>query len=109
MAIEQGDTIVHFFILRQFLHNTASPRVIQDGRSKKFYFGDLGLLDFWEQFVEIVDYAGKFFRCGDNIDYLGLLRVNFEAYPPMPCDAPLHIAEDRFRGKNEKKMKMCEF
>ena len=31
MTIEQEDTIVHPFILRQFLHNTASRRISQDG------------------------------------------------------------------------------
>ena len=33
MTIEQEDTIVHPFVLRQFLHNTAYRRISQDGRS----------------------------------------------------------------------------
>ena len=37
VTIEQEDTIVHPFLLRQFLHNTASRRIIQDWRSKKFH------------------------------------------------------------------------
>ena len=98
MTIEQEDTIVHPFVLRQFLHNTASRRISQDGRSKKFHLGELGHLDFWEQFVEAVDYAREFSRCKANVDYFGLLRVNYEAYPLKPNDAPLHIAEDRLRG-----------
>ena len=61
MIIEQEDTIVHSFVLRQLLHNTASCCIIQDGRSKKFNFGELGHLDFWEQFVETADYAGPLF------------------------------------------------
>ena len=81
MTIEQEDTIVHPFILRQFLHNTASRRISQDGRSQKFHLGELGHLDFWEQFVEVVDYAREFSRCKANVVYLGLFRVNYEAYP----------------------------
>ena len=57
MTIEQEDTIVHHLILRQFLFNTASYRIILDGRSKKFHFGELGYLYFWEQYAETVDYA----------------------------------------------------
>ena len=38
MTIELEDTIVHPFILGQFLHNTECRRIIQDGRSKKFHF-----------------------------------------------------------------------
>ena len=57
MTIEQEDTIVHPFVLRQFHHNTASRRISLDGRSQKFHLGELGHLDFWEQFVEAVDYA----------------------------------------------------
>ena len=57
MTIEQEDTIVHPFIHRQFHHNAASRRIILDGRSKKFYFGELGHLDFWDKFVETVDYT----------------------------------------------------
>ena len=98
MTIEQEDTIVHPFVLRQFLHNTASRRISQAGRSQKFYFGEFGYLDFWEQFVEAVDYARECSSCKANVDYIGLLRVNYEAYPLKPSDAPLHIAEDRFRG-----------
>ena len=44
MTIEQEDTIVHPFVLRQFLHNTASRRISQDGRSQKFHLGELGHL-----------------------------------------------------------------
>ena len=62
MTIEQVDTIVHPSVLRQFLHNAASRRISQDGRSKKFHFGDIGHLDFWEQFVEAVDYVREFSR-----------------------------------------------
>ena len=81
MTIEQEDTIVHPFILRQFLHNSASRHISQDGRSQKFHLGELGHLDFWEQFVEAVDYVREFSRCKANVDYLGLLLVNYEAYP----------------------------
>ena len=98
MTIIQEDAIVHPFVLRQFLHNTASRRISHDGRSKKFHLGELGHLDFWEQLVEAVDDAREFARSMANFDYLGLLRVNYEAYPLKPSDAPLHIAEDRFRG-----------
>ena len=63
-----------------------------------FHFGELGYLDFWEQFVEADDYARVFSRSKANVDYLGLLRINYEAYPLRPIDAPMHIAEDRFRG-----------
>ena len=104
MTIEQEDTIVHPFVLRQFLHNTASRRISQDGRSQKFHLGELGHFDFWEQFVEAVDYAREFLRCKANVDYLGLLRVNYEAYPLKPSDAPLHIAEDRFRGAADRRV-----
>ena len=85
------------FVLRQFINNTASRRISQDGRSQKIHLGKLGNLDFWEQFVEAVDYAREFSRCKANVDYLVLLRVNYEAYPLKSSDAPLHIAEDRFR------------
>ena len=104
MTIEQEDTIVHPFVLRQFLHNTASRRISQDGRSKKFHLDELGHLDFWEQFVEAVDYAREFSRSKANVDYLGLIRVNYEAYPLKPSDAPLHIAEDRFRGAADRRV-----
>ena len=104
MTIEQEDTIVHPFVLGQFLHNAASRRISQDERSKKFHFGDLGHLNFWEQFVEAVDYAREFSRCKANVDYLGLLRVNYEAYPLKPSDAPLHVAEDRFRGAADRRV-----
>ena len=57
MTIEQVDTIVHTFILRQFLHNSASRRIIQNGRSRKFHYGELCHLDFWKQFVDTVDNA----------------------------------------------------
>ena len=103
MTIEQEDTIVQPFILRQFLHNIASRRISQDGRSKKFHFGELGHRDFWEQFVEAVDYAREFSRSKANADYLGLFLVNYEAYPIKPSDAPLHIAEDRFRGAADRR------
>ena len=39
MTIEQEDAIVHHFVLREFLHNTAARRISQDGRSKLFHFG----------------------------------------------------------------------
>ena len=55
MTIVQEDMIVHPFVLRQFHHNTASCCISQGGRSKKFHFGELGHLDFWEQFVETYD------------------------------------------------------
>ena len=97
MTIEQEDAIFHPSMLRQFLHNAESRRIILVGRSKKLHFGELGHLDFWEQFVESVDYARESSRSEANVDYLGLLRVNLEAYPLKPSDAPLHIAEDRFR------------
>ena len=45
MTIGQEDTIIHPFVLRQFLHNTASRRISQDGRFKKFHLGELGHLD----------------------------------------------------------------
>ena len=96
MTIEHEDTVVHPFIIRHFLHNTASRRIIQDGRSKKFHFGELSHLDFWEQFVETVDNAREVSGSEANVDYFGLLRANFEAYPPKPSDAPLLITEDRF-------------
>ena len=83
MTFEQEDTIVHPFILRPFLQNTASRRISQDGRSQNFHLGELGHLDFWEQFVEAVYYAREFSRCKGNVDYLGLLRVNYETYPLM--------------------------
>ena len=38
MTIEQKATIVHPFVLRHFVHNTASRCISQDGRSKKLYF-----------------------------------------------------------------------
>ena len=104
MTIKQEDTIVHPFVLRQFLHNTASRRISQDGRSKKFHFGELDHLDFLEQFVEAVDYAREFSRCKAKVDYLGLLRVNYEGYPLKPSDASLHIAEDRFRGAADRRV-----
>ena len=104
MNIEQEDTIVHPFILRQFLHNTASHRIIQDRRYKKFHFGELGHLDFWAQFVETVDYAREVSGSEANVDYFGLQRVNFEAYQLQPSDAPLHIAEDRFRGDADRRV-----
>ena len=98
MTIEQADTIVHPFVLIKFLHNTASRLISQDGRSKKFHFCELGYLDFWEQFIEAVDYAREFSISKANVHHLGLLRVNYEAYSLKPIDAPLHIAVDRFRG-----------
>ena len=98
MIIEQEGRIVHPIILRQFLHNTASCRIILDGRSTKFHFGELGHLDFWQQYVETFDYAREFSCSEANVNYLGLHRVNIEAYPPKSSDVPLHIAEDRFRG-----------
>ena len=104
MTIEQDDTIVHPIVLRQFLHNTASRRISQDGRSQKFHLGELGHLDFWEQFAEAVDYAREFSRYKANVDYLGLLRVNYEAYPHKLSDAPLHIAEDRFKGAADRRV-----
>ena len=97
MSIVQADAIVHPFILRQFLDKAASRRIIQDGRSKKFHIDELGHLDFWELFVKTVDYAREFSRSEANVDYLGLLRNNFEAYPLKPSDALLHIAEGRFK------------
>ena len=48
MTIKHEDTIVQPFVLRQFLHNTASRRISQDGRSMMFHFGVLGHLDLWE-------------------------------------------------------------
>ena len=104
MTIEQEDTILHPFILRQFLHNAASRRISQDGRSKNFHFGELGYLDFWEKFVEAVDYANESSRSKADVDYLGLLRANYEAYPLKPIDAPLHITEDRFRGAADRRV-----
>ena len=104
MTIEQEDTIDHPLILRQLLNNKASRRIIQDGRSKKFHFGELGHLDYREQFVQTVDYAREFSRSEANVDFLGLLRVNSEAYPHKPSDAPLHIAEDRFRGAADRRV-----
>ena len=87
MTIEQEDAIVHPFILRLLIHNTASRRIIQDGRSKKFHFGELGHL-------ETVNYTREASGSEANVDYLGLPWVDFEAYPLRPSDAPLHIAED---------------
>ena len=104
MTIEQEDMIIHPFVLRQFLHNTASRRISQDGTSKKFYLGELGHLDFWDQLIEAVDYAREFSRSKANVDYLGLLLSNYEAYPLKPIDAPLHIAEDRFRGAADRRV-----
>ena len=104
MTIEKEDTIVHPFVIRQFLHNAASRRISQDRRSKKYHFGALGHHDFWEQFVEAVDYAKEFSRCKANEGHLGLLRFNYEAYPLKPSDAPLHIADDRFRGAADRRV-----
>ena len=59
MTIEQEDKIVHPFMLRQFPHNTASRRISQDGRSKKFHLGELGHIDLWEQFVLFMLYQLK--------------------------------------------------
>ena len=67
-------------------------------------FGELGHLDFWEQLVEIVDYARLFYRIVENVDYLDLLRANFEAYPFKPNDAPLHLAKDRFKGSADRRV-----
>ena len=100
----QEDTIVHPVVLRQFLHNTASRRISLDGRSKKFHFGELIHLDFWEQLVEAVDYARESSSSKANVDYLGLLRVNYEAFMLKPRDALLHIAEDRFRGAADRRV-----
>ena len=97
MTIEQEDTIVHLFVLRQLLDNSVSRCISQDWRSKKYHFVELGHLDFWEQFVEAVDYARESSCSKANVYYLGLLRVSYEAYPLKPSDAHLHIAEDRFR------------
>ena len=77
-------------------------RISQNGRSKKFHFLELGLLDFLEQFVEAVDYAREFSRRKANVDYLGLFRANDEAYQPKTSDAPLHIDEDRFKGASDR-------
>ena len=104
ITIEQEDAIVHPFILRQFFHNAASFRIMQDGRSKKSHFGELGLLEFWEQFVETVDYTKEVSSSEANVDYLCLLRVSFGAYLPKASDAPLHIAEDRFRGAADRRV-----
>ena len=98
MTIDQEDMIVHPFMLRQFLHNIAYRCISQDGRSKKFHFGELSHLDLWEQFVEAADYAREFSHSKANVDYISLLRVNYEAYPLKPSDAHLHITEDRFSG-----------
>ena len=73
MTTVHEDTIVHPFMLRLSLHSTASRRIIQDGRSKKFQFGELGHRDFWEHFVEVGSEA--------NVDYLDPLLVNFETFP----------------------------
>ena len=37
MTTEQVDTITYPFIVRKFLNNTASRRIIQDGRSRMFH------------------------------------------------------------------------
>ena len=104
MTIEQEVAIVHPFVLRQFFHNTASRRISQDGRSKKFHFVELVHLEFWEQTVEDVVYAREFSRSMANVEYLGLLRVNYESYPLKPSDAPLFIAEDRFMGEADRRV-----
>ena len=104
LTIEQENTIVHPFVCRQFLHNAASSRIIQDGRSKKFHFGELGHLDLWDHFVETVDNAREYSCSKVNVAYIGLLRVISEAYPPKPSDAPLPIAEDRFRGAADRRV-----
>ena len=104
MTIEQEDTIVHPFVLRQYLHNVASRRISQDGRFKKFHFGELGHLDLWGQYVDAVDYAKEFSLSKANADYLGLLRVNYEVYPLKPSDAPLHIAVDRSRRAADRRV-----
>ena len=54
MTIEHEDAIVRPFVLKQFLHKKASRRTIQDGSSKKFYFGEHGHLDYWEQFLKLL-------------------------------------------------------
>ena len=87
MTIEQVGTNVYCFIVSRFLNNTASRRIIQDGRSQKFYFGEFGHLDFLEQFVETVDYAREASGSEANVDYLGLRRVIFVAYPLKPSDS----------------------
>ena len=87
MTIEQEDSIVHPFIHRQFLHNRASRRIIQDWKSKMFHFGELGHLDFKEQFIETVDNAREFPFSEANVDYPGFLQAIFEAYPLRPSDA----------------------
>ena len=46
MTIDQEDTNVDHFVIRQFHHNAACRRISQDGRSKKFHFGELGHLDY---------------------------------------------------------------
>ena len=44
MTIKEVDTIVHAFILGQFLHNAAYCRIILDERYKKFHLCELGHL-----------------------------------------------------------------
>ena len=109
MTIEQEDTIVHPFVLRQFLHDAASRRISQDGRSQKFHLGELCHLDFWEQFVEAVDYTREFFRCKANVDYLGLLRVNYEAYPLKPSVQEQNQSNDHIERRSvyDQSDKMC--
>ena len=54
MIIDQEDTIVHPFVLRQFLHNTASRRISQDWRSNKFNFYEPGYLDFFSSSLKLL-------------------------------------------------------
>ena len=108
MTIEQEDATVHPFMLRQFLHDAASRRIIQDGRSKRFRFGELGHLDYWEKFAETVDYAREYSRCEANADYIGIPRTSIEAFQFKPSDAPLLIAEDRFRGAADRRASRCK-
>ena len=44
MTIEQEDAIVHPFVLRQFLHNTASRRIRQDERTKQILVSSVTLI-----------------------------------------------------------------
>ena len=94
MTIEQEGTIVHLFMLGQFLHNAATRCIIQDGRSRKLHLGKLGPLESWEQCADHSrEYSGSEF----HVDYLGFLGTHFEASPLQLSDSPLHISEVRFR------------
>ena len=74
MTIEQEGTIVHPFMLGQFLHNAATRCIIQDGRSRKLHLGKLDPLEFWEQ---CADHAREYSGSELLVDYVFFLETHF--------------------------------